>query len=259
MIDEASGWRVFAPDAGIEAWCESVRPIALEQTIDTDLRAQWMRHGDTWFVGVDALPNDAQGRVAGGLPLGGAAFEAAVAATGVATLHPAQLSVIYPGYPRQGPDETIQAHRFRRDRAAAHLDGLLPIGSARRRHLREAHAYILGIALSDASADAAPLVVWEGSHHMIRAAFAKAFADHSPDTWGDLDVTQMYQDLRRDVFARCPAEPVPLRRGEAVLLHRHAIHGVAPWGEAATAEDVGRVVAYFRPHLPTVGEWLDLP
>jgi hypothetical protein len=94
---------------------------------------------------------------------------------GALPLHPAQVSVTYPGYPRQDPGESDAAHRFRRDRDAAHLDGLLPVGPEKRRFLRETHAFILGIAVTEASEGAAPLVVWEGSHRMIRDVFAQAF------------------------------------------------------------------------------------
>ena len=41
-----------------------------------------------------------------------------------------------------------------------------------------------------------------------------------------------------------------------MILHRHLIHGVAPWAEGAVAEPPGRMVAYFRPVLPDVAAWL---
>ena len=87
--------------------------------------------------------------------------------------HPAQLSVIYPGYPRKDPDESEQAHRYRRLHDAAHVDGLLPVGPARRRHLREPHGFILGLPLNRVSAS--PLVVWEGSQQVMQGAFIKLY------------------------------------------------------------------------------------
>jgi len=37
-------------------------------------RADWLRHGGTWFAGVNILANDAQGRVEQGPELGGAVW-----------------------------------------------------------------------------------------------------------------------------------------------------------------------------------------
>ena len=45
-----------------------------------------------------------------------------------------------------------------------------PIGPERQRMLRERHAWLLGLPLSETSAGASPLVVWEGSHHLMRRA-----------------------------------------------------------------------------------------
>ena len=44
--------------------------------------------------------------------------------------------------------------------------------------------------------------------------------------------------------------------GEAVVLHRLLIHGVAPWAEGAQAAAPGRSIAYFRPVMGSVAEWL---
>jgi hypothetical protein len=255
----ARGWQVFEAEPAVAAWLECAGPEAIRASRDDGLRATWLRHGGTWFVGVDALPNGADGAVPGGPPLGGRALAEAEAVTGRLPLHRAQVSVTYPGYPARDPDESAAAHRFRRDRDAAHLDGLLPIGSGKRRFLKETHAWILGIAVSEASPDAAPLVVWEGSHRPIRAAFAEAFAGLPPENWADMDVTEIYQQraprgLRHLSARRASASP---RTG--VLVHRHAIHGVAPWGKGAKAAPGGRVIVYFRPETAAVEDWLTLP
>ena len=55
-------------------------------------------------------------------------------------------------------------------RDAAHLDGVLPVGSDKRRMVKEPHAWIVGLSLNAADAGAAPLVVWEGSHLVMGAA-----------------------------------------------------------------------------------------
>lgn len=194
-----------------------------------------------------------------GPPLTGAAMATAQAIFGPLPLHKAQISGVYLGYPRQDPDESDANHAFRRNRDAAHLDGLLPVGPDRRRHLIEPHAWILGLPLTHASSEAAPLVVYEGSPRLIYDALAPVLHAHPPETWGQLDLTEPYHAARRAVFQTCPRRLVPLQPGQAVLVHRLAIHGVAPWGNAATSDPAGRLIAYFRPQVPQIAQWLDFP
>jgi ectoine hydroxylase-related dioxygenase (phytanoyl-CoA dioxygenase family) len=167
--------------------------------------------------------------------------------------HRAQLSIVYPGYPRRDPEESTANHRFRRDRHAAHVDGLLPLGPARRRYLKEPHAFILGLPLNDTRA--APLMVYPGSHEIMGAAFA-ALAEADDPT--EVDVTEFYQATRREVFARITPRPVHARPGEAILLHRHLLHGVAARADGDEAPPEGRMVAYFRP-LTSARRWLGSP
>jgi hypothetical protein len=254
-----AAFELFEPEPAVEDWLRTAGPAALAAAGDSGLRRRWLRHGGTWFVGVDVLENGSDGTVAGGVRLAGAARAAAEAVTGPLPLHRAQVSVTYPGYPGRDPDESAAAHRYRRNRDAAHLDGLLPVGPDRRRFLKEMHGYILGIAVSEADPGAAPLTVWEGSHCLIRDAFATAFDGFAPADWTDIDVTGIYQSARRAVFARCARIELPLRPGQCVLLHRHAIHGVAPWADGAKAAPEGRTIVYFRPELPRAEDWLTLP
>lgn len=123
--------------------------------------------------------------------------------------------------------------------------------------VKEPHAWILGLPLT--GSDASPLVVWEGSHLVMQAALARAFAGHAPETWGDVDITEAYQAARAEVFRTCKRLELPGMPGEAVVLHRHLIHGVAPWAEGASAPPEGRIVAYFRPLMPSVAEWVTAP
>jgi hypothetical protein len=233
------GFTVFDHDPRVARWAAA----AYQAALGLDLKER--RHGGTWFVGVDALPNDASGRI-GHTPLDGP-WQLTPS-----SWHQAQLSVIYPGYPGRDPGESLAAHRFRLDRDAAHMDGLLPDGPLKRRHLREPHAFILGIPLNAVAAS--PLVVWPGSHKIMRAAFQDRLAGIVPDNWADEDVTDIYQAARRDVFRACPRVPLPLRPGQAVLLDRHLIHGVAPWAGDPLPE--GRMVAYFRPQVTDLRDWL---
>jgi hypothetical protein len=42
-----------------------------------------------------------------------------------------------------------------------------------------------------------------------------------------------------------------------MLIHRLALHGVAPWAEGAEAGPEGRMIAYFRPEFEGLGDdWL---
>ncbi len=231
-----AGYDLRPVDPAVTAWAQAAYRIA--QNIDTSER----RHGDTWFVGVDALCNDADGSILD-VPMPFADM--------APHWHSAQISIVYPGYPKQDRDETDAAHRFRHDRDAAHMDGLLPEGPQRRRHLREPHGFIIGMALNDVAAS--PLVVWPGSHAIMKNAFRAAFEGLSPEAIGDMDVTDVYQTARRTVFQTCPRIEVPTRVGEAVILDRHLIHGVAPWSGPAHPE--GRMIAYFRP-IASYADWL---
>ena len=239
MTYAAAGVAVFDHDPRVLAWAEA----ALASSFDL---GAW-RHGGTWAVGLDALPNASDGSI-GGVPLSGP-WEALIDPPD--TWHRAQLSTTTPGYPGRDVGESDAAHRFRRDRDAAHVDGLLPVGPDRRRFLREPHAFILGLPLTPAAVS--PLVVWPGSHRIIGAALAQAVAARPDLDHGDVDLTDAYAAARHQCLADCPRRLVPLVPGQAVLLHRHLLHGVAPWDDSAAQDR--RIVAYFRPQT-TPARWL---
>lgn len=244
------GWRQIGPDPAIARWAGAARGPALAALAAS---AAPLRCGGTWAVGLDLLPNDADGTV-GGVPLPWAVLGLAPVA-----LHRAQLSAVYPGYPRPSEAESATAFGYRLRRDAAHLDGLLAEGPDRRRRVAEPHGWILGLPLTEADAGAAPLVVWEGSHHLMRAALLRALDGHPPGDWGRVDVTDAYVAARREVFRLCRRVELPARPGTATLMHRLCLHGVAPWAEGATAAPEGRVIAYFRPELASVADWLTAP
>ena len=79
---------------------------------------------------------------------------------------------------------------------------------------------------------------------------------HPPAQWGQFDVTVACQTARARVFAECRCVTLPVRSGEALLVHRLMLHGVARWANGAMAPPEGRMVAYLRPLLPTVKDWL---
>lgn len=253
------GFLTFPADPAVSRWVAAARPAAALAVMARD-NAHWLRCGGTWFVGVESLPNDSEGKVGGGPPLAGAAMDFLCDELGLALpLHRAQVSVCYPGYPRPSPEESETAFNFRLRRDAAHVDGLLAEGPERRRFLKEPHAWVLGLTLTEQSPDAAPLVVWEGSHLPMQAMFRNVLAGHAPEDWPEIDLTAAYQETRRTVFATCRRITLPSAPGEAVLLHRHLLHGVAPWAAGAESSEDGRMIAYFRPEFPSLSDWLSAP
>ena len=175
------GWCQFESDPSLLNWIESALPVAQSLVIDPD-NAKWLRCGDTWFAGVNILPNANDGSVGSGSALGGDAVNFIAQALGLSEFDwdKAQVSICYPGYPQRMSIEKEAAFKFRRDRDAAHVDGLLPEGPNRRRFLREWHGFVLAIPLLDYDNDASPFVIWEGSHEVVRGAFESLFLNKKP-------------------------------------------------------------------------------
>ena len=246
MVDK--GWQRTRPHPAIARWAGAARVAALSALATSE--DPW-RCGGTWFVGLDALPNPADGAI------GDTPFPWEALPLPPEPLHRGQLSVIRPGYPQPSAQESLAAFAFRRDRDAAHLDGLLPIGPSKARMVKEPHAWILGLPLNDTAA--APLTVWEGSHDILRAALLQALVPHPLETWGDIDLTAAYQTARKTVFATCRRIELVARPGQATLIHRLTLHGVAPWKPDDIAPPEGRMIAYLRPQLPSVSDWLKRP
>lgn len=255
------GWVAFDTDAAIADWVARVRPVADRLLADPAHRAAWLRCGGTWFAGVNILPNTPDGSVdeAGAPALDGSPIRFAADVLGLSGFawDKAQVSVCLPGYPQPWAGESEAAFRFRRNRDAAHVDGLLR-DAERRRSLGEVHGFILGLPLNAADPGAAPMVVYEGSHEIMRAALRDRFAGIAPQDWAAEDITDAYTAARRHCFDVCPRVPVHVLPGQAYIVHRLALHGVAPW----TAGTDARIIAYFRPD-PFPGAlpdwWLDRP
>jgi hypothetical protein len=256
------GWCAFDHDPVLADWVAAVRPVAEATLHDPELRSQWLRCGGTWFAGVNALPNDASGAVPGRNvpPLAGMAidFIGSVLDLRRTVWDKAQVSICFPGYPQPWQGENESAHRFRRDRDAAHLDGLRRSEPGRRRNLDETHAFILGIPLTETRPDASPFIIYEGSHELMRRALRARLKGIAPADWPGEDITDAYVAARREAFKTCRRVLVHGRPGQAYLAHRLVLHGVAPWG--ASLETGPRMIVYFRPDLTentAVGEALD--
>lgn len=254
------GWCRFPIDSVLAHWIDASRK-AIDDSIRAPENAHWLRYGGTWFAGVNVLPNDGAGCVPGGPPLAGDAVAFIRTVLGHTDLvwDRAQVSVCHPGYPQPMAGESDAIFAFRRDFDAAHIDGLLKDGPARRRYLREHHAFILGIPISRHDEGAAPFTIWEGSHHIIGDWLRLRLKERTPQAWGAVDLTDEYQAVRRDVFARCRRIAIHARPGEAYLVHRHALHGMARWDDGATAEPGGRIIVYFRPPQMDLRSWLQDP
>lgn len=245
MDFRTDGLCVFDADQRVERWALAAAETARKLTQTPQLRQKWLRHRETWFVGVDVLPNAGDGSISGA-PLAGPWQ----ACTGCVPLwHSAQVSVVYPSYPKQDPGESDANHRFRKKRCAAHVDGILLENG--RRFLREPHRFILGIPLGDSAAS--PLVIWPKSHVMMRDALRARIGSAEPTS---VDLTDAYKAARAQVFAQIEPVEVQAKIGQSIVLHRHLLHGVAPWKDTDTAPPEGRMVAYFRPQYQDARDWL---
>lgn len=240
------GWVVFDEDLAIAAWARACAPLA-EPLARDPAHAQWLRCDGTWFAGVHALPNGPDGSFpeAGVSPLSGAAvdFVRETLGHGAFDWDHAQVSIVWPGYPRLGAEETEAAWRYRSKRCAAHVDGL-ERSPERRRKLSETHGFLLGIPLSDAGVEEGVFVVWEGSHEIMRRAFREAFNGLPPDRWREIDVTDIYTATRAHCFETCKKIEIAPGLGASYVIHPLALHGVAPW---RAGDGPPRAVAYFRP------------
>lgn len=124
--------------------------------------------------------------------------------------------------------------------------------------IREPHAYVLGIPVTACDERASPLVLWAGSHRIMQEAMQEVLSPYPSEEWSDVDVTEAYQTARRRVFESCKRIKLVAQPGESYVLHRHLLHGIAPWEAGAKALPEGRIIIYFRPEFPVgVGHWLN--
>lgn len=244
-----NGFAIYDHDPELLRWSKAALTLAEDAVQNHELRERWLVCEGTWLVGVDALPTGPAGEALD-VPLQGRVIRDLDAyASCVPEMHKAQLSVVYPGYPKPREGESDAAFRYRQKRDAAHVDGLHAKGADRRRHLSEPHAYILGVPLTDCSQGASPTVVWTGSHKIMRDAFQEALGSASPEEWPDVDLTEVYQAARREVFESCERVELEAKPGQAIVIHRLALHGISPWRVGAVAPPEGRMIAFFRPEL----------
>lgn len=259
---EESGWIKFKYDPKLDQWLNAVSKTVFFAIHNENNKKNWLRCQGTWFAGVRILQNDSRGIVNQGPELDTNSSRWALKQLKVKNIKwdPAQVSVCYPGYPmpRQGESETAFLYRLKRD--AAHVDGLHPVGKEKVRKLKEQHAFIMGIPVTLSSKKASPLVVWEGSHKITKYYFEKEFSDIDPKDWKNVDITKSYHKAREEIFGSCKRVEIYAMPGESYIIHRMALHGVAPWDGRANSGKEGRVIIYFRPEadLGRSG-WLNKP
>ena len=89
---------------------------------------------------------------------------------------------------------------------------------------------------------------------------ASDFFDIDPKDWKNIDITKSYHKAREVIFESCKRVEIHAVPGESYIIHRMALHGVAPWDGRANSGKEGRVIIYFRPEadLGTSG-WLSKP
>ena len=248
---EDNGWVKFKYDAKLYDWLKTVSREVFSEIQNHDNRNNWLRYQGTWFSGVNVLKNNIQGAVVGGLRLDTDSSRWALEKFNVKEIKwdKGQVSVCYPGYPKPAHSESLAAFKYRLKKAAAHVDGLHPIGKEKIRKLKEQHAFILGIPVTLSSKKASPLVVWEGSQKIVKHYFKKSLSNVDPNDWGNIDLTTLYHQARREIFQSCRKVEIHATPGESYIVHRMALHGVAPWDGRAKADKDGRVIIYFRPEV----------
>ena len=129
------GWCQFPFDDSIYNWVQSTKASALATT-HARQNAIWYRYQNTWFVGVNVLPNDNNGAVPDGTPLSGAVIDFLNNDLYLAPVawDKAQVSVCYPGYPEPCTTESKAAFDYRVNNDAAHVDGLVKNRESNTRH-----------------------------------------------------------------------------------------------------------------------------
>ena len=252
------GWHCLPQLPALLHWSEAHLQAAHACMKDPSNK-HWWRYQSTWFAGVNVLANNATG-AAGAKP--SLPEELLSALTGYCqadtqALDQGQISAIYPGYPQADTLQSEQAHYFRQRHYAAHLDGLVPQGTGRRRFLTEQHSFILGISLTDHPANAAPLMVWPGSHQRIQAWLQTTLGTESSTKWANIDLTDEYQQIRRQILEDTEPQALYLAKGEAYVLHRHLLHGMGLWPKSIEdPRHQGRIITYFRPCWHEPENWL---
>ncbi len=252
------GWAVVEKDNLLLEWISEAKKVTKDRISSRNFDREQMRCGGTWFVGMNFLNNDYSGSL-NKVTFDGKAVSSILDRYGIFFEHwdKAQVSICYDGYPKPGKSETEASFLYRIKKFGAHVDGILPLGETRRRYAREYHNFIFGIPLVNFNKFAAPVVVWEGSHKIMRRFLSQKLLKNSSKFWKDQDITHLYHEARREVFLHCRKKIIVVPIGGSYILHRLSLHGIMPWGKNGHAEGSNRMIAYFRPLLKEAKFWLE--
>ena len=250
---EYKGWIKFEFDHRVARWAKAANSKITLKLKNKEILKNNLTCQGTWFVGVDALDNDSDGAL-GKISLSGP-FKSLMKSFETSGLHSAQVSIIFEGYPKPRDQESESSFNFRLKRDAAHVDGLIADFPGGPRKLKEPHAFVLGIPINQAPKGASPIVVWEGSHHLISQALKRLFLNRDPGEWKDLDIREVYLQTRKTVFEKCKRRVLHANLGESYMIHRLCVHGISPWHSGVKNFPEGRKIAYFRPELQYLADW----
>ena len=255
---DQNSWVVFDQDKAMVDWANEARKSVKKNLSSKVIDKKQLRCGDTWFVGVNFLENNWSGTI-GNVAFNGGAVKAILQRYKELfdEWDKAQVSICFQGYPKKNESETEASFNYRKTHFGAHVDGILPVGKPKRRYAKEHHSFIFGVPLVHYNDSAAPIVVWEGSHHIIRNFLVKKLSSTPSNLWEHEDITKIYNEARREVFLKCKQKQIVVPVGGSYLLHRLALHGVLPWGEKGDSDKEGRMIAYFRPLLNQSRFWLN--
>ena len=228
------GWVRFPFDPEIATWVGAARAPAVQTLDDPELRRLWLRCGGTWFAGVNALPNTADGALPEHAvpPLGGRAIEFIARHLGLVRIRMGQGA---------GLDLFSRlSATLRRGKRGRIWFSIAP----RRCACRRVAPVRSG---PPKNTQRNPWVhPWPSADRCTRQRCAdgglrrlatKSCAGRFQNAWrvsrrgtGRRKMwTEAYVSARRQCFERCPRVTIPARLGEVYLVHRLCLHGVAPW------------------------------
>ena len=112
MLFGEKGYREFGYDEQVAKWAEFAKKKGNRILADPAQLQKWLQCEGTWFVGVDVLPNDSRGDfINTQFPN---VFKSFMSKINLKPYHKAQLSVIFPGYPKPRIGDSEAAFEYRR-------------------------------------------------------------------------------------------------------------------------------------------------
>ena len=157
-----NGWCFLNTDNDHYDWINEAKKQIKFKFSQNVIKDQDFRSGSTWFVGTNFLDNNSQGKI-GSRQLSKKIINniSSYFGTKIQYWDKGQVSICWPGYPKKDTLESEKSFNFRIKRFASHIDGIIPLGSKKRRFAKEYHAFILGLPIMNNFKNNASLVVWE--------------------------------------------------------------------------------------------------